>query len=165
MQTLLIILIVTMIAQTVLFIISNFIERNREKQAANATKLWEEAQHNFFVEKEQMRKNCDAKDAIIKQWIDKCNKLDFELSETRKVNGLLKNRVGYIECLKESFNQQAESEWESNAIFAEAAKKSQRLCYVEGMKAGAEWICQAVGVKVEFEIDGRFEEGDKKKED
>lgn len=158
MQTLLIILVVTMIIQTVLFVISNFIERRRDDQMANASKIWEEAQRNFFAEKEQMRKNCDAKDEIIRQCIKKCNYLDSELTEARKVNGLLKNRVAFIEALKDSFNQQAEAEWDSVDVFAEAKRVSQRRCYVEGMKTGAEWICQALGIKVEFEIDDRFKE-------
>ena len=158
MQTLLIILVVTMIIQTVLFVISNFIERTRDDHIANASKIWEEAQHNFFAEKEQMRKNCDAKDEIIRQWIKKCNHLDSELTEARKVNGLLKNRVVFIEALKDSFNLQAEAEWDSVDVFAETKRVSQRRCYVEGMKTGAEWICQALGIKVEFEIDDRFKE-------
>jgi hypothetical protein len=158
METLIIILIVVMIAQTVLFIYNNIIDKAAQKQAVAFQEQVKNAQLDFTQEKEQMRKNYEAKDEIIKQWIDKCNKLDFELSEARKVNGLLKNRTAYIEGLQDSFNQQAEGEWESVAIFAEAEKKSQRRCYVEGMKAGVEWICGAVGVKAEFEIDDRFKE-------
>ena len=158
METLIIILIVVMIAQTVLFIYNNIIDKTAQKQAVAFQEQVKNAQIDFTKEKEQMRKNYEAKDEIIKQWINKCNKLDFELSEARKVNGLLKNRTAYIEGLRESFNQQAEGEWDSVSIFAEACKKSQRLCFVEGMKAGAEWICNAVGVKAEFEIDDRFKE-------
>lgn len=154
------ILIVVMIAQTVLFIYNNIIDKTAQKQAVAFQEQVKNAQIDFTKEKEQMRKNYEAKDEIIKQWIDKCNKLNFELSEARKVNGLLKNRTAYIEGLRESFNQQAEGEWDSVSIFAEACKKSQRLCFVEGMKAGAEWICNAVGVKAEFEIDDRFKEGE-----
>lgn len=154
------ILIVVMIAQTVLFIYNNIIDKTAQKQAVAFQEQVKNVQIDFTKEKEQMRKNYEAKDEIIKQWIDKCNKLDFELSEARKVNGLLKNRTAYIEGLRESFNQQAEGEWDSVSIFAEACKKSQRLCFVEGMKAGAEWICNAVGVKAEFEIDDRFKEGE-----
>ena len=158
METLIIILIVVLIAQTVLFIYNNIIDKAAQKQAVAFQEQVKNAQIDFTQEKEQMRKNYEVKDEIIKQWIDKFNRCDFELSEARKVNGLLKNRTAYIEGLKDSFNQQAEGEWENIAIFAEARKDSQRRCYVEGMKAGAEWICQAVGVKVEFEIDDRFKE-------
>lgn len=157
METLIIILIVVMIAQTVLFIYNNIIDKTAQKQAVAFQEQVKNAQIDFTQEKEQMRKNYLAKDEIIKQWIDKCNKLDFELSEARKVNGLLKNRTAYIEGLKDSFNQQAEGNWDA-AVFADIKEKSQRRCYVEGMKAGAEWVCGAVGVKAEFEIDDRFKE-------
>jgi hypothetical protein len=90
---------------------------------------------------------------------EKLKALVKEYAES-KDNGLLKNRTAYIEGLQDSFNQQAEGEWENIAIFAEARKDSQRRCYVEGMKAGAEWICKAVGVKAEFVIDDRFKEGE-----
>lgn len=73
------------------------------------------------------------------------------------MNGLLKNRTAHVDGLKDSFNQQAEYEWEKESMEGEVDDRTQRRCFVEGMKAGAEWICKAVGVDVKFEIDGRFD--------
>lgn len=153
-----IILIVVMIVQTCVFIYSNFIDINKVRDSRANAEIVADAQKNFIQEKSRLQMMCDAKDDATKQWIDKYNLVVRQLDEARKVNGLLKNRTAYIEGLKESFNHQAEGEWDSVTVFAEANKKSQRRCYVEGMKAGAEWICNAVGVKTEFEIDGRFDD-------
>lgn len=158
METLIIILIVVMIAQTVLFIYNDIADKAARKQAAVFQEQVKNLQLDYTQEKEQMRKNYEAKDEIIKQWIGKCNKLDFELSEARKVNGLLKSRTLQVEGLKDSFNPEAEYEWGKVASEAEETRSSQRRCFVDGMKIGAEWVCRVVGVDVEFEIDGRFDE-------
>ena len=158
METLIIILIVVMIVQTVLFIYNEIIDKAARRQYLMFQEQVKNAQLDYTNEKEQMRINYEMKDHVIKQWIDKCNKLDFELGEARKVNGLLKNRTAYIEGLKDSFNRHAEDEWEAVAAFAEARNDSQRRCFVGGMKVGAEWICKAVGIEADFEIDGRFDE-------
>jgi hypothetical protein len=167
METLIIILIVVMIAQTVLFIYSNFIDIDKVRESRANAEIVAETQKDFIQEKTRLRMLCDAKDNATKQWIDKYNLAASQLAEARKVIGLLKNRTAHIEGLKDSFNQQAEGEWDCIAVFAEACNKSQRRCYVEGMKTGAEWICDAVGVKIEFDIDGRFDDGpdEGKKED
>ena len=157
METLIIILIVVMIAQTVLFIYNNILEKTSQKQALTFQEQVKNAQIDFTAEKEQMRKNYEAKDEIIRQWINKCNKLDIELSEARKVNGLLKSRTAYVEGLQDSFNQQAEDVWR-NRGYIEPKGNQERLRFVEGMKAGAEWVAECVGIKVEFEIDDRHKE-------
>ena len=77
---------------------------------------------------------------------------EFALDEARKVNGLLKNRTAYVEGLKDSFNQQAEAAWE-NRGYIEVKEHQERLRFVEGMKAGAEWVAECVGIKVEFDIE------------
>lgn len=158
METLIIILIVVMIAQTCVFIYANFVSISREREARTNTEILNGAQKNFLDEKGQYKENLKVKDKIIEQWYDRANKLEFELAEARKVNGLLKNRTAYVEGLKDSFNQQAEYEWEKDSMEGEVDDRTQRRCFVEGMKAGAEWICEAVGVDVKFEIDGRFDE-------
>ena len=158
METLIIILIVVMIAQACIFIYANFIEVSRQRELCANAEIIEGAQNNFLDERAQYKRNLEMKDHVIQQWIDRANKLDFELAEARKVNGLLKNRTAYVEGLKDSFNLLAENEWEGIAPLAKAGDISQRRCFVEGVKIGAKWICKAVGVKVEFEIDGRFED-------
>lgn len=157
METLIVILIVVMIAQTVLFTYNGILEKTSQKQALTFQEQVKNAQINFTAEKEQMRKNYEAKDEIIRQWIHKCNKLDFELSEARKVNGLLKSRTACVEGLQDSFNQQAEDVWR-NRGYIEPKGNQERLRFVEGMKAGAEWVAECVGIKVEFEIDDRHKE-------
>lgn len=157
METLIVILIVVMIAQTVLFIYNDILEKTSQKQALTFQEQVKNAQIDFTAEKEQMRKNYEAKDEIIRQWINKCNKLDFELSEARKVNGLLKSRTACVEGLQDSFNQQAEDVWR-NRGYIEPKGNQERLRFVEGMKAGAEWVAECVGIKVEFEIDDRHKE-------
>lgn len=157
METLIVILIIVMIAQTVLFIYNDILEKTSQKQALTFQEQVKNAQIDFTAEKEQMRKNYEAKDEIIRQWINKCNKLDFELSEARKVNGLLKSRTACVEGLQDSFNQQAEDVWR-NRGYIEPKGNQERLRFVEGMKAGAEWVAECVGIKVEFEIDDRHKE-------
>ena len=157
METLIVIWIVVMMAQTVLFIYNNILEKTSQKQALTFQEQVKNAQIDFTAEKEQMRKNYEAKDEIIRQWINKCNKLDIELSEARKVNGLLKSRTAYVEGLQDSFNQQAEDVWR-NRGYIEPKGNQERLRFVEGMKAGAEWVAECVGIKVEFEIDDRHKE-------
>lgn len=158
METLIIILIVVMIAQTCIFIYANFVSIAKQKADMANAEILNGAQKNFLDEKEQYKENLKAKDEIIELWYDRANKLEFELAEARKVNGLLKNRTAYVEGLKDSFNQQAEGEWEANELKAEIGEWTHRRCFAEGMKAAAEWICKAVGVDVKFEIDGRFDE-------
>lgn len=156
MQTLIIILIVALIAQTCVSIYANFIDMSEKRiNAANAG-IVSGAQKRFFQDTETYKSNLAIKDEIIKQWIDKFNKADFELAEARKVNGLLKNRTAYVEGLKDSFNRQAEALWENRGYIEEGDKE--RMRFVEGMKAGAEWVAECVGVKVEFEIDDRHKE-------
>ena len=157
METLIIILIVVMIAQTCVFIYGNFFDISRNRESSANMEVVKGAQANFLDEKAAFKKNLDAKDHVIEKWIERANKLEFELDELRKVNGLLKNRTAYIEGLKDSFNQQAEYLWEKDALAGEVDDRTQVRCFVEGMKAGAEWICGAVGVDVRFEIDGRFD--------
>jgi len=157
METLIVILIVVMIAQTVLFIYNDILEKTSQKQVLTFQEQVKNAQIDFTAEKEQMRKNYEAKDEIIRQWINKCNKLDVELSEARKVNGLLKSRTACVEGLQDSFNQQAEDVWR-NRGYIEPKGNQERLRFVEGMKAGAEWVAECVGIKVEFEIDDRHKE-------
>lgn len=158
MEILIIILIVLMIAQTVLFIYNNIIDKAAQRQAVVFQEQVKNAQLDYTQEKEQMRKNYKAKDHVIEEWIKRANKLSYELDEARKVNGLLKNRTANVEGLKDSFNQQAEGEWEKDSMEGEADDRTKRRCFVEGMKAGAEWICGAVGIDIRFEIDGRFDE-------
>lgn len=157
MNTLIIILIVAMIAQTCVFIYANFIDLHNKREATANAEAIKAAYVNFNDEKMQFKENLKAKDEIIRQWIDKCNKLDFELAEARKVNGLLKNRTAYVEGLKDSFNRQAEAEWDGRG-FIETGGNAEHLRFVEGMKAGAEWVAECVGIKVEFEIDDRHKE-------
>ena len=160
MQTLIIILIVVLIAQTSVFIYANFIDVNNKRERASAQELLTNQHADFLREKENFQKILRAKDEIIKQWIDKLNKLDFELAEARKVNGLLKGRTFNIEGLKDSINMVAENGWDLHEYDPTFKDKTPRQCYAEGVKAGAEWIADCVGVKVKFELDERFEEGD-----
>ena len=158
METLIIILIVVMIAQTCIFTYANFIDLSHRRESCANMEILNGAQANFLDEKEQFREHLEAKDRVIQQLADRANKLEFELAEARKVNGLLKNRTFHIEGLKDSFNQQAEYEWGKDMIEGEADDRTKRRCFVEGMKAGAEWICDAVGIDVKFDIDSRFDE-------
>ena len=155
METLIIVLIVAVIAQTCVFIYANFIDVNNKRERASALELMTNQHADFLREKENFLKILRAKDEIIKQWIDKVNKLDFELDETRKVNGLLKSRTAYIEGLEDSFNQQAEAVWGIRRQITNIEHLAPRIQFVEGMKAGAEWLAECVGVKVVFEIDDR----------
>ena len=158
MQTLIIILIVVLIAQTSVFIYANFIDVNNKRERASAQELLTNQYADFLREKENFQKILRAKDEIIKQWIDKVNKLDFELVEARKVNGLLKGRTFHIEGLKDSINTVAENGWDLHEYDPTFKDKTPRQCYAEGVKAGAEWIADCVGVKVKFELDERFKE-------
>ena len=158
MKTLIIILIVVMIAQACIFIYANFIDISRSRESSANTEILKDSMNNFLDEKEQFKENLKAKDEAIRWWFDRANKLDFELAEARKVNGLLKNRTFHVEGLKDSFNLQAEGSWEADATCADIGEWTQRRCFVEGMKAGAEWVCKAVGVDVTFDIDGRFDD-------
>lgn len=151
-----IILIVALIAQTCVFIYANFIDMSEKRANAANAETVSGAQKRFFQDTETYKHNLEVKDEIIKQWIDKFNKADFELAEARKVNGLLKNRTAYVEGLKDSFNRQAEALWENRGYIEEGDKE--RMRFVEGMKVGAEWVAECVGVKVEFEIDERHKE-------
>lgn len=148
-----IILIVALIAQTCVFIYANFIDMSEKRANAANAETVSGVQRRFVQDTETYKYNLEVKDEIIKQWIDKFNKADFELAEARKVNGLLKNRTAYVEGLKDSFNRQAEALWENRGYIEEGDKE--RMRFVEGMKAGAEWVAECVGVKVEFEIDDR----------
>lgn len=160
METLIIILIVVMIAQSCIFAYGNFIDLSRQRESANNQQILADSMQNFMVEKEAFKATLNMKDETIRQWIERANELDRNLQEALLVNGLLKNRTAHIEGLKDSFNHQAENEWGGIEAEAEFFGKSQRRCFVEGMKAGAEWISKAVGIKVEFEIDDRFKEDD-----
>ena len=160
MQTLIIILIVVLIAQTIYSIYVTFIDASNKRQQAAAQELLTNQHGDFLREKENFQKILKARDETIKLWIDKVNKLDFELAEARKVNGLLKNRTFHIEGLKDSINNVAENGWDLHEYDPTFKDKTPRQCYAEGVKAGAEWIADCVGVKVKFELDGRFDEDD-----
>ena len=154
MEILIIILIVAIIVQTCAFTYANFIDTaNKRESAANAETV-RTAQHRFIQDTEEYRNNLRIKDEVLKQWIGKYNSCARERDEARIVNGLLKQRTAYIEGLKDSFNQQAEHEWQGRG-FIEQGANAERLRFVEGMKAGAEWVAKCVGVDVEFEIDER----------
>ena len=161
MQVLIITLIVVLIVQTIYSIYVTFIDASNKRQQAAAQELLTNQHGDFLMEKENFQKILKARDETIKLWIDKVNKLDFELAEARKVNGLLKGRTFHIEGLKDSINQVAENGWDLREYAPECKGKTPRQCYAEGVKLGAEWIAKCVGVKVKFELDGRFEEGEK----
>ena len=157
MQSLIIILIVTLIALACIFIYANIIDMTDKRNLAALNKQMADMQERFNEDIKMCRRTFDVKDDILKQWISKASELDCQLDEARKVNGLLKGRTNHIEGLKDSFNQVAEASW---YLHKNDLKKGEtaRECYVEGMKAGAEWIAECVGVKVDFEIDERFKE-------
>lgn len=156
METLIIILIVALIAQTCVFIYASFFDMsNNRANAANAESLCS-AHKRYAQDIETYKHNLEVKDEILKQWIDKYNKCAFELDEARRVNGLLKNRTAYVEALKDCFNLEAETMWKSRGYIEEGDKE--RMRFVEGMKVGAEWLADCVGVKVEFEIDDRHKD-------
>jgi len=157
METLIIILIVAMIAQTCVFIYANFIDNANNRAVAANNEIVKVAQQRFLQDTETYKHNLEAKDEILNQWIDKYNKCAFELDEARKVNGLLKGRTFFVEGLKDSINQVAENSWELRKYDPTKEGQDNRQCFAEGVKVGAEWLAGCVGVKVKFELDGRFD--------
>lgn len=157
MKLLILILIVVLIVQTCLFIYASFIDTANKRVIADNNEIIKEAQKRYNQDTENLKRSLEWKDRILQEWINKANKLDSELTEARKVNGLLKNRTAYVEELEDSFNQQAELEWNEHGYIEKGLKK-ERMRFVEGMKAGAEWLANCVGVKVVFEIDDRHKE-------
>lgn len=157
METLIIILIVAMIAQTCVFIYANFIDNANNRAVAANNEIVKVAQQRFLQDTETYKKNLEAKDEILKQWIDNYNKCAAELDEARKVNWLLKNRTACIEGLKDSICQVAEYSWDLRKCDPTKDGQDNRQCFAEGVKVGAEWLAECVGVKVKFELDGRFD--------
>ncbi len=155
METLIIVLIVAMIAQTCVFIYANFIDMSDKRANAANAETVSDVQNRCFQDTESYKHNLEMKDEVLKQWIDKYNRAESALDEARRVNGLLKNRTAYIESLEDSFNQQAEAAWGIRRCITNIKNLTPRIQFVEGMKAGAEWLAECVGVKVKFEIDDR----------
>ena len=169
MEALIISLIVVVLAQTCIYIYGQFIDIKRQHQLNAALQIQKDSLRSYVDANESLQKAVDNRDETIKRWVENYNNLSVELDEARKVNGLLKNRTAYIEGLKDSFNGQMEGQWNMWSLHNDTDEMSKDRCYVEGAKAAAEWVCRCVGVKAEFEIDGRWneetEEDDVKDED
>lgn len=134
METLIIILIVAMIAQTCVFIYAIFIDNANNRAVAANNEIVKTVQQRFLQDTETYKKNLEARDGILKQWIDKYNKCAFELDEARKVNWLLKNRTACIEGLKDSINQVAENSWDLRKYDPTKDGQDNRQCFAEGVK-------------------------------
>lgn len=159
MEVLLTILILVMTAQSFVFIYANFVDINKKRAERAMAEAAKESQQSYVHAIESYNKATEAKDETIRQWIRKYNHTAAQLDETRKAYLLLKNRTAAIEGIKDSFNQIAETMWDDRG-YIEPGGNAERLRFVEGVKAGAEWLADCVGVKVEFEIDDRHKQED-----
>jgi len=159
MEVLLIILILVMTAQSCVFIYANFVDINKKRAERAMAEAAKESQQAYVHAIESYNRATEAKDESIQLWVRKYNHTAAQLDEMRKAYLLLKNRTAAIEGIKDSFNQTAETMWNDRA-YIEPGGNAERLRFVEGMKAGAEWLAGCVGVKVEFEIDDRHKQED-----
>ena len=153
------ILILVMTAQSFLFIYANFVDINKKRAERAMAEAVKESQKSYVHAIENYNKATEEKDDTIRLWINKYNHTAAQLDETRKAYLLLKNRTAAIEGVKDSFNQMAETMWDDRG-YIEPGGNAERLRFVEGVKAGAEWLADCVGVKVEFEIDDRHKQED-----
>ena len=159
MEVLLTILILVMTAQSFVLIYADFVDINKKRAERATAEATKESLQTYVHAIESYNKATEAKDETIRLWINKYNHTAAQLDETRKAYLLLKNRTAAIEGIKDSFNQVAETMWD-NRGYIEPGGNAERLRFVEGMKAGAEWLAGCVGVKVEFEIDDRHKQED-----
>lgn len=75
MQTLIIILIVVLIAQTCIFIYSNFIDLSNKRNAADTQKMITDAQNCYLTDKARLQQCIDNRDRDIHEWAKKYNDL------------------------------------------------------------------------------------------
>ena len=75
MQTLIIILIVALIAQTCVFIYANFIDTANKRSAASMQEMVTAAQNAYLADKERLQMCIDNRDHEIHEWAKKYNEL------------------------------------------------------------------------------------------
>jgi hypothetical protein len=83
MQTLLIILIVTMIIQTVIFTYSNFVDDTRNKQLTSFQEQMKNAQADYIAEKRKFEKIIDGRDDTIHELIVQRNAIYAECEKLK----------------------------------------------------------------------------------
>ena len=83
MQTLIIILIVTMIIQTVIFTYSNFVDEKRNKQLTSFQKQMKNAQADYIEEKRKFGKIIDNRDDNIRELIAQRNAIYAECEKLK----------------------------------------------------------------------------------
>ena len=86
MQTLIIILIVTMIIQTVIFTYSNFVDEKRNKQMTSFQEQMKNAQADYIEEKRKFEKIIENKDGFINYYAAELRKMQ----QMRDKSGMVK---------------------------------------------------------------------------
>jgi len=93
MKILIIILIATMIVQTVLFIYTNFIDLSQRRQSEEAQRALTNAHEDFCREKKRFAEIIDKRDELIKnlntingQYIRRIQELEKEIEHIRKTD-------------------------------------------------------------------------------
>ena len=80
MQTLIIILIIVLIAQTCVFIYAHFIDIANNRLAAASQQMVASAQEAFLSEKQRLQECIDNRDRTIKEWVKKYEALASQQS-------------------------------------------------------------------------------------
>ena len=97
MQTLIIILIVALIAQTCVFIYANFIDLSKKRNAASIQEMVTAAQNAYLADKERLQMCIDNRDNEIHEWAKKYNKLvnkfNTLVAEYERVKKLVSDEV------------------------------------------------------------------------